>query len=994
MIEPSVGPEKIVIVGGGLGGGLAALFAARAGYKVTLVEQQDKIFNGACLLASQLHLGAEYPLDPQTAEDCLRGAAIWKLMMPRHIYTNYPMRFMVTAATEKRANDLRKQNRRAAKRGEPERPFLTVEKNRDAYEVVRQKYQALIDEIHDVTHWKREDIQARLFGSPEKGQGKFYHEIDPEREPNEFRYYPQHGRYRMAGGIKTQQIGFKIANYLSQLEFELSRHPNIEVVTNHEVTAIKEHGERGYEVVCANGKTFHGDQVIRAAWESGMMLDTPHRGADHSKTVTVYRRAMAVVDISAIPSVDMAGTFALEGEDGGMFCQWTDKSAVLYHPGTAYLGEKILTAKDSHVPKEWRQPLARGQEQAMLKTYREKLLRIYPFLQKADFKNGKIVVRYTLNFQDQLHQRRHEATEEIKPGYHTLDPTKLTLAPQAAIEAMEAVRARSAQKAGHGYIRRTALQAALEPEEKSIYHLQDIGAHGPSIDFTKTRGLPINMISEIAHDERVYNEIVRSPKPPEPTTGGLTTSATTVENRSFGQGFGNHKVTLYTETGPKTGRLFERDEDYETIQRWVDDPTRKAITNLLPPERLSRAVHNQLLHADMLDLLEMVPDLLTDLPYSDKAHLFSKENLDRIPAETWSAIRASGRKVPETGFNPYALYNYFSASGEVDRQQVQEVAAAVLPMLFAALPQQEKNALTHEIAVLLHKQGKDLAFFAPLADRSLNNVIVHHTDAAPLHAARLFNNGRAIQVDPSRIDLQNGPLYLRFQGKNFYPVQFHFHRNKNLDISNRPINQVKDSTGKQDGALEFRLYKDRRHELASRNSDPNDEVVGELHAIFMHQDSPQEGKPAHRTALALCAHVHKGARNWKLDDYFQPLEGMNRPLAEGEGITRPTMPFAPLEAFESGAYDGRKNVFAATGLPEAPFASLHLGGVNIDPAGKALLNDGSSDIFYRGVHVVHLPKPITVGVAQLRALQNAQPALSPFVDKVSVRPIARGHTLP
>ncbi len=65
---------KIAVIGGGLFGCTAAIYAARSGHKVTLFEKNDDIMQEASKVNQfRLHEGYHYPRSDETVEECLRS---------------------------------------------------------------------------------------------------------------------------------------------------------------------------------------------------------------------------------------------------------------------------------------------------------------------------------------------------------------------------------------------------------------------------------------------------------------------------------------------------------------------------------------------------------------------------------------------------------------------------------------------------------------------------------------------------------------------------------------------------------------------------------------------------------------------------------------------------------------------------------------------------------------------------------------------------------
>jgi len=126
--------EEIAVIGGGLGGVTTALMLAKdPHYHVTLIEAQPTVLNGACVSAGRLHLGGEYPLDSKTAHDCLLGAIIWKLLMPKNIYTPAPpMKFLLAQKTQEHGEKYPEDDK-----------ALTLDKYLTAYEKIREEYERI-----------------------------------------------------------------------------------------------------------------------------------------------------------------------------------------------------------------------------------------------------------------------------------------------------------------------------------------------------------------------------------------------------------------------------------------------------------------------------------------------------------------------------------------------------------------------------------------------------------------------------------------------------------------------------------------------------------------------------------------------------------------------------------------------------------------------------------------------------------------------------------
>lgn len=469
----SASRERIAVIGGGMGGSLTALLAKRAGYDVMHLGKQDLRLNGASVIAARLHLGGEYPLDRKTALDCLKGAIVWKLVMPDGIYTDQtPMRFTVSEATEKEG-------------------LLTVKKYLDHYEMIRRRYEQHFQRVRSVLGWSEDQTAAALFGLPK--QENFYRALKKGKgRENDLRHY-----HNIAGGFQSQEPGLNTMLYLAFVDRALSnagiRYLPLEVT---KIERKKDH----YLVYTDSGVSpLEADQVVIAAWEGGPTLELPHRDPSRWKPVHAYRRSMAMLDIANI-SADRRPppTFVMRGDSkrgliGAMFSPYGMCDATVYvtGPEASYADGKELTPSDPATPTEWeREPLNR--QWRLDNIHRIATEQYFPFLKEAQ--PARLATRVTLNFQRDLKQRRHEKVAEIQPGLITVYPTKVTLAPQAAIEAVEMLQARSRLRAMKTGAKkkippaRDALELAL-PGNYAIADAADLDSMN-SANFARNRDMP------------------------------------------------------------------------------------------------------------------------------------------------------------------------------------------------------------------------------------------------------------------------------------------------------------------------------------------------------------------------------------------------------------------------------------------------------------------------------------------------------------------------
>lgn len=401
--------NEIAIIGGGLSGCLTALMLAKNfGYHVTLIEAGDTLLHGASAIASRLHLGGEYPLDETTALHCLRGAVMWKLLMPNaalnpneaDIYTPVPpMKFLVAEETQREGEE-----------PQGEKKTLTLEKMSEAYETIRLAYKKIFHQVMKEKKWDKATTEKALFGSYEPGE--FFRQLAPE----EYADYKN-----IAGGIQTQELGLNTAKYLAMVQAELERlqaEGRVEILTQHKV---KKRGIEGklnnFTIKCQNGKEVRAGQVVQAAWSGGMELmpqeEAPvnrrRKNVEERLEQHVYRRAMLLVDLPDGCQVPPA--FVMLGEHGGMFSPYNGKVAVCYLPvdEAAYINECRLSHEQPSLKPGW-DTMTGGEIKQRAARYFSLLKERFPFLEKAT--NPRIVMRDTISFQKQLHERHPYFVQE------------------------------------------------------------------------------------------------------------------------------------------------------------------------------------------------------------------------------------------------------------------------------------------------------------------------------------------------------------------------------------------------------------------------------------------------------------------------------------------------------------------------------------------------------------------------------------------------------
>jgi hypothetical protein len=512
--------EQIAVIGGGLGGCLTALMLAKEGkYHVTIIEK-DKLFNGTPLLASRLHLGGEYPLDSQTASDCLRGGIMWKMLMPKKIYTpTPPMKFLLGEKTQQNGVNY-----------PTDEKTLTLEKYRISFEAIRREYEEKnFHRIQKAFGWNDARAEKELFGSP--AEGTFYREFSPTKNKEEFEQVvelfsnPDRGKRKpdqkmqIAGGFQSQELGLNIPKYLAMLQAELEkqeRDGNITILTGQKVCKNGIEGALGnFSIQTSDGEKLKDgkghdlqfDQVIQAAWQGGPEI-SPHvkqgiKGRDNG--MMVHKRAMLLVRLPEGWKTPPA--FVMLGSDGGMLSPYNNKIAVCYLPTAraAYVRSQLLTQKNSKLPDDWNHvPDLEDRK----KDYFNDLKERFPVLEGA--MPLRLVMRDTISFDEALEQRRNpmvietigptsmsmstqlgmqlqmEQSEksslpvEFKKGLFDLCPTKATYAVDVALQAAYMVGMRSQHPEAELIPPpEDPLSIILSEEKRKHYSLADIKAPTP-----------------------------------------------------------------------------------------------------------------------------------------------------------------------------------------------------------------------------------------------------------------------------------------------------------------------------------------------------------------------------------------------------------------------------------------------------------------------------------------------------------------------------------
>lgn len=384
-------------------------------YDITLLEEKENILDGASKIIDRLHLGGEYPLDEKTALECLKGAILFKQMMP-DVYSETPATNYVVSENTQHSG------------------ILTVEKVILQYKKIQKKYEKYFKQFAAV--YGKMHAAKMLFGLPEE----LFCILTDIPHINGF-----------AGGIKTKEKGINPV-FLGAFLEKFIQNQGVKIHKNHQVINSTP-TEAGFKVVAlSKGKevAFQGSQVINASWHNAYGLNTLiNSQIQKHKSINAYLRCNAIIDISDCTEKPEA-IFGMLGKHGGSYSPMNDKIAFIYLPdeGGSYLESAQQDIHNPWVPENWGDIMKKGpkdqndRKQVIL----GKLTKRYPFLNGA--KVLKLCVRPTLSEDSILEKRRHIAVTPIDSTGCWLSAisTKATFAPLVAIEVLKYVQQNSLRK--------------------------------------------------------------------------------------------------------------------------------------------------------------------------------------------------------------------------------------------------------------------------------------------------------------------------------------------------------------------------------------------------------------------------------------------------------------------------------------------------------------------------------------------------------------------
>lgn len=432
------GPEKVVIIGGGLSGILSALLLSQLRtlnsnsplFEISLLEEQSHLLNGASVHPARLHCGGEYPSDESTALACLQGAILFRQLFP-NVYTDedFPQELFLISNKE----ELGFQEHCVAQ-----------------YKKIQEKYAAYFETLKETYG---ADTATRFFGDPIS----FFRIVDREE-------LKKHGFDSFDLGLLTQEKGLNPSRLGALLETLLEKQPNVKIHRNYKAQKIYKTQYDCYQVTAGDpSQVFNAHFVVNATWHNIHELPVENSSSAVSASSTkVYFRGLGIMDTStcSVPQFDEKNTsvFGLLGPNGGMV-SLMDKTAIIYVPDDqgSYLGDDTVSSlrhslRGHHKHKTLDETAKKRRLNWMAGNLSEK----YPFLKDAH--PLQLLVRSTISSSSEpLESRKHaDVTIEDRVSGDDQDgnpydvgcavnaiSTKATFAPLTALQVLKHVTAAS-----------------------------------------------------------------------------------------------------------------------------------------------------------------------------------------------------------------------------------------------------------------------------------------------------------------------------------------------------------------------------------------------------------------------------------------------------------------------------------------------------------------------------------------------------------------------
>ncbi len=440
---------KIAIIGGGYTGIITAILLGQAipDASIVLIEKERHLLTGASLTPGRLHLGGEYPLDPETAVSCLWGAFLLKQLFGSAVLTDIPAAQYLVA---KDTADF----------------DLTLENQKDFYEKnIRDVYRKIYDRFFPTSSHKED-----FFGPPED----LLRSLSASELPSS----------HFSGGVEIKEPGIHPIKMATALKHLLSSF-DITIRTDTEVLGV--HNVRGW-TLNTNKEAVHADIVVNATWQEIYNLDKEALAVPeirHGRAVSasmspvspeyhIFSRALLVIDTSSEEAVlaatpssssssasaasagtptfstlpfengDLRAYFGLLGSNGGMFCPINQNTALLYWPDLSgsYIAKTRLGGARTLSSPDFLRRMYKAKEEEIIpgeisRQILENLKEKYP--QLKDARPLRLVVRETLSHDEDLGKRPPLPVTEIKKGWFSALSTKATFSGITALNAVKQI---------------------------------------------------------------------------------------------------------------------------------------------------------------------------------------------------------------------------------------------------------------------------------------------------------------------------------------------------------------------------------------------------------------------------------------------------------------------------------------------------------------------------------------------------------------------------
>ncbi|MGL4461211.1 MAG: FAD-dependent oxidoreductase [Planctomycetia bacterium] len=412
---------RVVVVGGGTAGSLAALYLQRMGMPTVLLEGRRSLLQGANQVAAVLHgTGSEYPCDPdrRTGTDCIDGALLFRLLFPESMFT--PL-----LGPDRAASFLLSERTAASGR-------LSLNQFVGHADAMTAHYAGVVERFAQSAGVGAAAAEDRLFGPA----ADFLRPLKP-------RDWSDCVGVAAGYDARSATFGLNAAAFASLVGGALDD-AGVVVHYEKEAAAIEREGA-GWIVRTTDGDAFEAEQVVLASSHLNSKIAAtlgvsppPARCHVHFNLATYVRFP---------PGVPVPFRFTLIGEDGGMLCPLEPSTAdgtlaILYKPSR--LGSQIETSLNDpaagvYPPAEWDRPASTAELSARGEEVLRRLASIYPVLEHA--KVERVLPRTVVTYDGAVREiRRADRSTTYAPGVVGVTATKFTNAATSAIETTAAVQ--------------------------------------------------------------------------------------------------------------------------------------------------------------------------------------------------------------------------------------------------------------------------------------------------------------------------------------------------------------------------------------------------------------------------------------------------------------------------------------------------------------------------------------------------------------------------